>query len=84
MVVILNKTKSARDRFSLVDQPMGGYGEPPTSPTHKYSVGHGVDRGNGYQGYSSIPYFLTDASVDQETKFKLVEELVKLGYSQPF
>lgn len=59
MKIILNKTKNSRDRYTLINKGMGGFGLPENHPNNMYSVINGVDRGNGYQGYMSIDYFLS-------------------------
>ena len=82
MKIILNKTNRPMDRYTLVSDSMGCAGEPENHPSHKYSVANGVDRGNGYQGYTSIDYFLTQEYVPQDVKNNLRKTLVNLGYSQ--
>jgi hypothetical protein len=80
MKYILNKTKQTSERYSLIDEGMGGFGDPDYYPTHKYSVVWGVDRGNGYQGYLSISYAFTRDYIPDEAKNNLVKFLTQLGY----
>lgn len=82
MKFILNKTRSSWHRYTLIDEGMGGAGDPPHYPTHRYSVVNGVDRGNGYQGYSSIRYFLKEAYVPARAKRSLSIKLREMGFGQ--
>jgi hypothetical protein len=59
MTVILNKTKRASERFRLLRGSMGSYKLPEGHPNHRWQIAHGADRGNGYQGYMALSYFLT-------------------------
>lgn len=78
MKIILNKTRISSDRYTLINQGMGGANLPETHYHHNYCVVSGVDRGHGYQGYMSIDYFLTLDYVPQEAKDKLTKLLVNL------
>lgn len=60
MQIALNKSRSSRDRYYLVNKSMGCYGLPEDAPDHKYSVINGIDRGNGFQGGLSIKCALTE------------------------
>lgn len=82
MQITLNKTRFPRDRYHLINRPMGCSGEPEYSPTHKYSIANGVDRGNGYQGYISIDYFFKEDYIPFEVKSVLFYRLLELGYSK--
>ena len=46
----------------------GSFLEPPFSKTHQFGIVAGYDHGNGYQEYSSIDYYLSDANVPQSAK----------------
>ncbi len=70
--MILNKTKSASDRYQIIPERMGCHGMPANHANHKYSIANGVDRGNGFQGYTSISYFLTQDFISQEIKNKVI------------
>ncbi len=80
MKTILNKTKKSSDRYTLINEGMSGHSEPKNSPLHNYSVANGVDRGYGYQGYTSINYFLEDEHISNSIKLRLRKELKKLGF----
>lgn len=72
MKIILNKTKIASERYTLMSGSMGNYGEPNNHANNHFEVCNGIDRGNGYQGYSSVSYFLKEMSyAPQEAKDKL-------------
>jgi len=60
-MTILNKTTCHRNRYRLIPGSQGNYGELEGHPNHRYVVVNGVDRGNGYQGYTSVSYFLTSS-----------------------
>lgn len=72
MKLILNNTKSSSDRYTLIDGSMGCAGEPTNHVNHKFSVANGIDRGRGYQGYSSVSYFLKQDHVPKEAKAKII------------
>lgn len=81
--MILNKTTKHRDRYRVIPGSQGNYGDPDYYPTHKYTIANGIDRGNGYQGYSSITYFLTEMEyVPIEAKNNLKKFLKEKGYSR--
>lgn len=72
----LNKTKSSRARFTLINESMGCYGDPGHYATHEFSIANGIDRGNGYQGYMSVTYALTKcAYFPEDAKIALIKEL---------
>jgi len=56
--MILNKTKFHRERYQIVKGSMDSYGEEFGHPNYHYEIVNGIDRGNGYQGYMSVSYFL--------------------------
>ena len=69
MNIILNTTKSSRNRYRLISGHMGNYNKPSNSPNHRYVVVNGIDRGNGYQGYMSVTYALNECDyLPQEVK----------------
>ena len=80
MKIILNRTRRPRERYTLIDEPMGGADETPNHVTNRFSVANGRDRGNGYQGYSSILYFLSKPWIPKSAKENCIKELNKLGY----
>ena len=83
MSQILNKTQKHKDRFTLITDGMGCVGDPEHYPTHTLSVATGVNRGNGYQGYMSVTYALTECEyIPQEARLNLIRALNKLGYAQ--
>jgi len=59
---------------------MGCAGLPLDRPEHHYSIATGVNRGNGYQGYTAIGYFLKQDYVSQDAKDNLIKHLKSLGY----
>lgn len=79
MKLILNKTINSSERYTLISGSMGSYGEPITSINHKYSVGIGVDRGNGYQGYMSVSYALDGDRIPPEAQTKIRSIIEKEG-----
>ena len=81
--MILNKTTKSRDRYKVLPGSAGNYGDPANSPTHKFMVVEGVDRGNGYQGYSSVAYVLLDSRASHfpaEARRNLIQFLASKGY----
>jgi hypothetical protein len=66
--ILLNSTTQVRDRYYLIDGNMGNAGEPENHVNHYYQIANGIDRGNGYQGYSSVSYFLTLDYIPQAAK----------------
>ena len=82
MAIILNKTTKHLDRYYLINGCMGCYGEPESSPNHKYEIANGVNRGYGYQGYMSVTYALSNESyMPKEVKNTLISILKLKGYS---
>lgn len=72
MKLILNKTKKSTCRYTLLTGQMGSAGEKSNHVNHKYEIGIGVDRGNGYQGYASVSYFLSQPYYPQVAKGKII------------
>jgi len=56
----------------------GSFLDPPNYVTHFLGIVGGVDRGQGYQEYSSVESYLDDEEVGAVLK----EELVKLGFNE--
>ena len=56
--MILNKTQSSSQRYRIQPGSMGCAGEPENHVTSNFVIVNGVDKGNGYQGYMSVEYFL--------------------------
>jgi hypothetical protein len=50
---------------------MGCAGMPPNHANHKYQIANGIDKGNGYQGYMSVSYFLSADYIPTEAKTTL-------------
>ena len=71
MKIQLTKSKSSRDRYYLVDGSMGGYGETANHANNHFEIVNGIDRGNGYQGYMSVSYFLENKYIPEEAKNKV-------------
>ncbi|MES2864050.1 MAG: hypothetical protein V4666_08025 [Bacteroidota bacterium] len=78
--IILNKTKSHSDRYTLISGSMGSHGEVGNHANRFLEVVNGIDRGAGYRGYTAINYFLTLEYVPQEAKDKVIEYCNKQGY----
>jgi hypothetical protein len=72
MKIQLTHSKSSRERYYLVNGKMGGYGEPENHANNVFEIVNGIDRGNGYQGYTSVSYFLTEKHVPQSAKNKVI------------
>ena len=73
MKIKLNTTQKTRDRYYLISGSMGSYGNPVNHANHKFQICNGIDRGNGYQGYMSVSYFLTVDYISQEMKNKVTD-----------
>lgn len=84
MKLILNKTTKSSDRLTLIEGAFGNAGDPQHYPTHKFVVVTGVNRGNGYQGYMSVTYALTEcgAWMPSEARLNLIRFLVANGFAQ--
>jgi len=76
--MILNKTKSHRNRYRIVPGNMGNYKDPEHFPTHKYHIVNGI--GPNYQGSMSIACFFTEERVPDEAKKNAVKFLLANGY----
>jgi len=75
MKMPLTHSRSSRERYYLIYGSMGSYGCPTNHANHKYQVANGIDKGNGYQGYSSVSYFLTQPDIPQHVKNNLIKFL---------
>lgn len=83
--MILNKTRHHRERYKVLcdDRGQGCYGDPDYYPTHNHVVVSGIDKGNGYQAYYSITYFLTQMDyIPYEAKRNLIKFLEEKGYDK--
>jgi hypothetical protein len=82
--MILNKTKSHRDRYRILDGNMGNHGDPKDWPTHKYHIANGIDRGGGYQGSMSVTYFFSEEAryVPEEARKNAIRFLLANGYEK--
>ena len=80
--MILNKTKMGSERCNLISGSMGNYGDPKYYPTHKYEIGIGLDRGNGYHCYYSLTAFLEECFISREAYDNLIAFLKKEGYDK--
>ena len=80
MKYILNKTRKSSDRKTLINEPMGCYGLPKSHANYYLSIATGIDRGLGYQGYSSVSYFLENCK-DEGIRDKIKEIVKTLGYT---
>ena len=80
MKVPLTSSKSSRDRYYLIkdNQGMGGAEAPINHYSRLFMVVNGVDRGNGYQGYSSIDYMLSDKSELPEHAKRKIKRILKI------
>lgn len=78
--VSLTTSRSSRDRYYLIkdNSGMGGGGAPVNHYSRLFVVVNGVDRGNGYQGYSSIDYMLSDKSELPEHAKRKIKRLLKI------
>ena len=79
MNVILVKTKHPRDRYRLISGPMGSAVTAANHANNRFQIVEGIDRGNGYQGYMSISYFLTLTYVPQSAKNMVIDICKKHG-----
>jgi hypothetical protein len=76
MKIQLTHSKSSRDRYYLMEGKMGCAGEPPNHANNHFEIANGIDRGNGYQGYMAVSYFLREMShVPQSAKNKVIQIL---------
>lgn len=83
MKIQLTHSKSSRERYYLINGAMGNHGTPRNHANNKYKIANGIDKGNGYQGYISVSYFLKEKYIPQIAKNKLVRilESEKLIYN---
>lgn len=72
MKIQLTKSISSRERYYLVNGSQGNAGDPKNHANHYYHIVNGIDRGNGYQGYISVSYFLTLDYIPQSAKNKVI------------
>jgi hypothetical protein len=54
---------------------MGNHSTPDNHANNKYQIVNGIDKGNGYQGYTSVSYFLKEKHIPQSAKDKVIEIL---------
>lgn len=73
MKLQLTNSKSSRDRYYLVSGSMGNYGCVENHVNNQYQIVNGIDKGNGYQGYTSVSYFLTQDYIPKEAKQKVID-----------
>ncbi len=72
MKILLNKTKSSRDRYYLISGSMGNVGCPSNHANNRYEVVNGIDRGQCYQGYMAVSYAINSCDyLDKEIKDKI-------------
>ena len=82
VVMKLNTTRNSRNRYYVVKGGQGNYGLPKHYPDHNYGLVAGVDRGNGYQEYTSITYALNHQNYfPQEARDNLIYFLHRNGYN---
>ena len=82
VVCKLNTTRNSRDRYYVVKGGQGNYGLPKHYPDHSYGLVAGVDRGNGYQEYTSITYCLKECDwFPKEARDNLIYFLHRHGYN---
>ncbi len=81
MKIQLTKSKSSRDRYYLVRGSMGNIGTKSSHANNHFEIVNGIDRGNGYQGYQSVDYFLNCEYIPNDAKIKVREILNEYGYT---
>ena len=81
MKIQLTKSKSSRDRYYLVSGSMGNYGSASNHANNHFEIVNGIDRGNGYQGYQSVDYFLKCDYMPETAKQKVRQILKQKGLS---
>lgn len=80
--MVLNRTRKHQDRYQIVPGSMGNSADPKHWPTHRYEIVSGIDRGNGFQGYTNLTYFLTECpGVPAEAKRACRKFLENRGYA---
>lgn len=79
MKIILNKTRKSSERYTLITGRMGCASLPFNHANWHLQVVNGIDMGLGYQGYSSVSYFLEKCK-DEEMSSKVREVISSLGY----
>jgi hypothetical protein len=72
MNTILVKTRHPRDRYRIISGSMGNYRTVTNHANNRFQIVEGIDRGNGYQGYMSVSYFLTLDYVPKEAKDRVI------------
>lgn len=77
MKLQLTHSRSSRDRYYLISGSMGNAGFAENHANHRYQIANGIDKGNGYQGYMSVSYFLTQGYIPQSAKNKVISILTK-------
>lgn len=74
MATVLTTSRSSRERYVLIPdgKGMGGYGKSRCHYLNRWVVANGVDRGNGYQGYMSVDYAISEeSSLPEKAKSKI-------------
>lgn len=73
MNLILVKTRNPRDRYRLIDGSSGRHGTTKNHVNNYFQIVAGIDKGNGYQCYLSVSYFLTLDYVPQQAKETVIQ-----------
>jgi len=73
MKILLTHSKSSSKRYYLVSGSMGNAGESVNHVNNHFQIVNGIDRGNGYQGYIAVSYFLTLDYIPQSAKDKVMK-----------
>lgn len=81
MKVQLTHSKSSRERYYLIQGQMGSAGESRNHVNHHAEIANGIDRGNGYQGYMAVSYFLKLEYIPQSAKNIVINFCKKNNYS---
>lgn len=75
--ITLVSSRRPRERFYLIKdgKGMGGAGLATSHYLNNYVVANGVERGNGYQGYTSVDYALSVDFLPEFAKQRIREAI---------
>jgi hypothetical protein len=74
MKTYLKNSKDWNGRYAYITTETKGAGsflDPPGYHSHFFGIVEGIDRGNGYQGYPSVDYYLNNNDVPKYVKAQI-------------
>jgi hypothetical protein len=79
--IALTHSRSSRERYYLISGYMGNLGKSYNHVNNHFKIANGIDKGNGYQGYMAVSYFLKQDSIPQSVKDMIIKICKEKGYT---